>query len=40
MSIAQVTKRVCIKLILMQTLFNVIYNLRVDLEAQTIANIK
>ncbi len=40
MSIAQVTKRVCIKLILMQTLFNVVYNLRVDLEAQTIANIK
>ena len=37
MSIAQVTKRVCIKLILIQTLFYVVYNLRVGLEAQTIA---
>ena len=37
MSIVQVTKRVCIKLILIQTLFNVVHNLRVGLEAQTIA---
>ena len=32
MSIAQVTKMVCIKLILIQTIFYVIHNLRVDLE--------